>query len=64
MFMMLFLWAGVILLGVFAVEALFNHGTRGDERDDALNAHDILARRYARGEISKETYDRMLDDLA
>jgi len=64
MFMMVFFWIGLILLGVLAVKAVFGNGTPADRHDeDSLSAQDILVRRYARGEIGKAEYDRMRGDL-
>jgi putative membrane protein len=64
MFMMVFFWVGLILLGVLVVRAVFGNGTPADRHDeDAPSAQDILARRYARGEIDKAEYDRMRGDL-
>lgn len=51
---------GVILLIVWVVrQTSGREGGRGGE-----TALDILKKRYARGEISKEEYERMKDDLS
>lgn len=65
-FMLLF-W-GLVIWGIFALVrgasgggcCGINHGTRGHEKNDAM---DILKQRYAKGEISKEEFDRMKKDL-
>jgi putative membrane protein len=63
---MLLLWGGLIVLAVWLVRALFPH----DGRHSALtagqeqNAREILNRRYARGEITREQYELMKQDLA
>lgn len=58
-FMILF-WIIVLVLLVFLLKSLF--GTKNSEstRKDALT---LLNERYARGEIDKETYDRIKDDI-
>ncbi len=62
---MLIFWALVIAAIVWIVRAVSRPGTGGGReyapgRDNALA---ILRERYARGEISKEEYDRMRQDL-
>lgn len=50
----------VIAVIVFIVKAV----TAGERRKEGSeSAIDILKRRYAKGEISKEDFDRMEDDL-
>ncbi len=53
-FLWLILLAGV---GALVVWLLSRHGTRSE------TPVDILKRRYARGEITKETFERMKRDL-
>lgn len=58
-FMVLF-WIIVIAVIVFIVKAV----TGGEKsRREEESAVDILKKRYAKGEISKEDFDRMRDDL-
>ncbi len=64
MFMMALLWIGLILLAVGVAKVLFDRKSPSDSSEDAPSAREILARRYARGEISKSEYDRMLSDLS
>ena len=60
-FMLLF-W-GLIIVGlVLVVRWLWDHGRPGTGGADS--PLEILKRRYARGEISKEEFDRMKQDLA
>lgn len=54
-------WAVVIALVVWGVNQFSGRGSSGDGRDSAL---DIVRERYARGELSKEEFDRMREDLA
>lgn len=61
MILMGLFWVGVIVLAVWLVRNLFPSQTRHTQ--GSLSAREILAQRYARGEISKEEYDRMLSDL-
>lgn len=57
--LMLLFWAGVILLVVWAVRALFPRQQQSD-RDVAL---EVLRRRYAAGEISAAEYEQALQAL-
>ena len=53
-----FLWLGLLVLWVYLVARAL---TRRERTDRAL---EILRERYARGEIDKETFERMKRDLA
>ena len=62
---MFLFWGGLIALAVWLVGTLFPRAARpaaSDERD--LTVWQILDRRYARGEISREQYDLMKRDLS
>jgi putative membrane protein len=50
---MVLFWLGVILLIVWGLSALFP----GQRRDVELDALEILRRRFARGEISREEFE-------
>jgi len=57
-------WLLIIALGAWLVYRLVTGGrppTKGAERRG--EAEEILRQRYARGEIDRETYERMLEDL-
>lgn len=54
MLTMVLFWIGVILLIVWGVSALFPTHARTTEPD----ALEILRRRYARGEISREEFEQ------
>jgi len=59
---MLVFW-GLIIVGlVLVVRWLWDQGRPGTGGADS--SLEILKRRYARGEISKEEFDRMKQDLA
>lgn len=63
LFMLLF-W-GLIIIGlVLLVRWLWNQPRHGTSSGGIEAPLDILKRRYARGEITKEEYDRMKQDLA
>lgn len=63
LFMLLF-W-GLIIVGlVLVVRWLWDHGRTGTGAGTGDPPLEILKRRYARGEISKEEFDRMKQDLA
>jgi uncharacterized membrane protein len=61
--MFLFL-AGVIVLAIWLVSVLFPRTARPTALDDQdLSARQILDRRYARGEITREQYEAMKQDI-
>jgi putative membrane protein len=63
LFMLLFL-VGVIVLALWLVSALFPRTARPTALDDQdLSARQILDRRYARGEITREQYEMMKQDI-
>ena len=59
---MVLLWAGLIALVVWLVRALFPPA--GRQAPDDLDAKQILDRRYAHGEISREQYDQMKETIS
>jgi putative membrane protein len=64
LFMLVF-WVGLILLAVWLVRALFsaNSGRSPSVGEKGQSAQQILDQRYARGEISREQYEIMKQDL-
>ncbi len=62
---MLLFWGGLIVLAVWLVRALFPHDGQHSALMDGQeqNAREILNRRYARGEITREQYEQMKQDL-
>ena len=63
--LMLLFWGVLIGLAVWAVGALFPTPSRltGGTTHN-LTAHQIVDLRYARGELSREQYDLMKQDLS
>lgn len=59
LFMVLF-WALVILGVVFIFKMISERSRPAEKGETAL---DILKKRYAKGEITKEEFERMKDDL-
>jgi putative membrane protein len=60
----MFVFWGLIIIGlVLVVRWLLDRGRPGSGQGTGEPPLDILKRRYARGEISKEEYDRMKQDL-
>jgi len=58
----MFLFWGLIIVGlVLLIRWLWDHGRPGMGSAEA--PLDILKRRYARGEITKEEFERMKQDL-
>jgi len=64
LFMLLF-WGGLIALAVWVAKELFGDRSRSvkGRGENELNANEILSRRYARGEISRQEYELMKEDL-
>ena len=63
---MLLFWGGLIFLGVWLVRTLFagnTHHRPANDQDKNATALEILAQRYARGEITREQYETMKQDL-
>lgn len=63
---MLLAWGLMIALAVWLISALFPRTDEGSTSslDESLSASEILDRRYARGEINREQYELMKQDLA
>ena len=67
---MLLFWVGLILLAVWLVRAIFtgssNSHTYTSRHGESTNSNalEILAQRYARGEITREQYEIMKEDLS
>jgi putative membrane protein len=61
-FMMLF-WVVAIFAVVWLVFRVMRDGGAGGNRAGGDGAETILRERYARGEIDREAYERMLADL-
>jgi len=57
-FMVLF-WV-LVILGIVYLIQLIAKGSKKEETETAL---DILKKRYARGEITKEEFEKIKDDL-
>ena len=59
----LLMWLLLIVLVVVVVYFIFRQQTVGRSSTTNETPLEILKKRYARGEISKEEYDRMKNDL-
>lgn len=64
--LMLLFWGGLIFLGLWLVRALFQreHGSPAPRSGRAQNASQILDERYARGELTRELYEEMKQDIS
>ena len=58
---MVFFWA-LVILGVVYLLKLVSGGTKSEKQEET--ALDILRKRYARGEISKEEFEEKKKDIA
>jgi len=61
LFMALF-W-GLVLAGIIALVVLIARRSES-HRTDSESAMDVLKKRYAKGEINREEFERMKDDIA
>ena len=55
--MMLLFWGGPVVLIVLLVRAFGSTGTHRDEKRREPEAKEILAERFARGEISEDEFE-------
>jgi uncharacterized membrane protein len=58
-------WIGLIIFAIWLVRSLFTYRQRFSSypEDREQNVSEIINRRYARGEITREQYDLMKSDL-
>jgi putative membrane protein len=65
LFLLIF-WGGLIAFAIWLVKSLFASSRRSPNTTQVLelNANKILDQRYARGEITREQYELMKNDLA
>ena len=64
--LMALLWGGLILAAVWLIRELFPQAERPPAVSSGpkLGAREILDRRYAQGEISRDEYDLMKETLS
>jgi putative membrane protein len=62
--MMLIFWVAVIVGVVFLVRWLTSSANRGRGGASEESALDILKKRYAKGEISKDEYEKIKKDIS
>ncbi len=62
-FFMLLFWVILILGAVWLVRAIFGNGRPRQGSSGPQNAREILDQRYSRGEITREQYEIMKEDI-
>ena len=60
---MLLFWGALIFVPVLIVKSLFQSSQRKSEKQPIETPIQILEQRYARGEINREQYQLMLNDI-
>lgn len=63
MILMLLFWGGLIFGGVWLVSMLFNNSQNRPATPRQSTAREILDQRYANGEINREEYEMMKNDV-
>ena len=63
MFFMLVFWVVLILGAVWVARGLFGNSQPHGRQEPSQNPREILDQRYARGEITREQYEIMKQDL-
>ena len=57
------LWWGALILGIALLAKWLFGAFEGERRSGSSSAREILAERYARGEIDREEYEKRKRDL-
>ena len=60
--LMLVFWGVIIALAVWGINKLTGRGSSGSSTTEKRDPLDIAKERYARGEISKEEFERIKKD--
>jgi putative membrane protein len=55
---------GIVLLVVWSVKRFTNSSTNGNQASGNQSPREILQARYARGEITRDQYQQILQDLS
>jgi putative membrane protein len=65
LFAMLIFWGLVIAGAIWLMRSIFPRAGLSNDRgkNESENAREIIDQRYARGEITRERYLRMIEDL-
>lgn len=63
--LMVLFWVGLIALSTWVVKSIFQGtgNTRNENGGSQTKAKEILDKRYARGEITREQYELMKQDI-
>lgn len=62
--LMVLFWGTLIVGAVWLLKSIFpDAGAKTNQKEQALSAREILDQRYARGEITRDEYIRMVEDV-
>ena len=62
--MMIFFWPIIIIAAIFLIKSLLADDKKeADFRNETETALDIAKKRYAKGEISKEEYEEIVEEI-
>ena len=63
MFIVWFFWVATVAVVVFLIVRLVGGSSSSPPRSAGSEAEEILKQRYARGELTKEQFDEMLEHI-
>ena len=63
MFIVWFFWVAIVAVVVFLIVRLVGGSSSSAPRSAGSEAEEILKQRYARGELTKEQFDEMLEHI-
>ncbi len=62
--LLLIFWGGLIAAAVLLIRGLFRDSSKKGASNRQLSTREILDRRYARGDVSREEYELIKKDIS